>query len=74
LNYTPTTYNPQRKSKDAFLSARRRKPTKKQLDALKDHLNAQSKAIPHEHSEACGENCIHDDFQEIGESIGGEEE
>lgn len=74
LNHTPTTRSGQKKSKADFLAARRRKPTKKELEAIKDHINSKSKAIAHEHTEACGENCIHDEFQEIGESIGGEEE
>lgn len=62
-NYTPTTHNSQILSKGDFLNARRRKPTKKQLEAIKEQFNAQSKAIhlQHEHEE---------EFTEIGESIG----
>ena len=77
MNYTPTTHNPQILSKNDFLNARRRKPTKKQMEAIKDQLNAQSKAIhlQHEHEHECSEECDHDEeFTEIGESIGGEEE
>ncbi len=66
LNHTPTTYTSTTLTKDDFLNARRRKPTKKQLEAIKEvHLQ-------HEHE--CSEECDHEEFTEIGESIRSEEE
>ena len=59
------------------MNARRRKPTKKQIEAIKEQMNAQSKALhhQHEHEHECGDDCDHDEeFTEIGESIGSEEE
>ena len=76
-NYTPTAHNPHILSKNDFLNARRRKPTKKQIEAIKEQMNAQSKALhhQHEHEHECGDDCDHDEeFTEIGESIGSEEE
>lgn len=61
-NYTPTTHNPQILSKGDFLNARRRKPTKKQIEAIKEQFNAQSKALHHQHEHE-------EEFTEIGESI-----
>ncbi len=72
-NHTPTTRKPQILSKNDFLNARRRKPTKKQIEALKDQMNANSKALHHHHE--CDDECTHEgEFTEIGESIGSEEE
>jgi hypothetical protein len=66
-NYAPTNYQPHIPSKNDFLNSRRRKPTNKQIVAIQEHFNAQS----HE----CGDDCEHDEeFTEVGESIGSEEE
>ena len=74
MNYTPTTNNPHTLSKNDFLNARRRKPTKKQIEAIKEQFNAQSKALHHQHEHECGDDCEHEEFTEVGESIGSEEE
>tara|TARA_R110000824_G_scaffold392776_1_gene591404 strand:+ start:369 stop:716 length:348 start_codon:yes stop_codon:yes gene_type:complete len=75
LNWTPTIHNPNiQRTKRDYLSSRQRKPTNKQIAAIKEHLNSQSKAVAHQHTEECGEDCDHNDFHEIGESIGSEEE
>ncbi len=76
LNHTQTTHTPHIRTKKDFVDARRRQPTKKQLEAIKDHMNAHSKVVSlqHEHDENCGEDCDHADFTPIGETIGGEEE
>jgi hypothetical protein len=77
LNHTSTTNNPPRLTKDDFLNARRRNPTKKQLEAIKDHINSHSKVVhlQHEHEHECDEGCDHsEEFTEVGESIGSEEE
>ena len=89
LNHTPTTPNQYRKNKADFVNSRRKKPTNKQIEAMKEHLNAQSQALhlQHEHEHDCcaNETCEHkgadeeDDFRPIGQAItddaiGGEEE
>ncbi len=77
LNHTPTQHTPHIRTKNDFVDGRRKKPSKKQLEAIKEKLNAGSRPVSHqhEHGEDCGDDCGHaGDFVEIGESIGGEEE
>ena len=74
MNFTPTTHKPHIPSKNDFLNARRRKPTNKQMAAIQEHFNAQSQAHHHQHEHECGDDCEHEEFTEIGESIGSEEE
>ena len=69
---TPNMGKP--KSKQDFLQSRQRKPTKKQFEALKEHINSHSKNVAHEHTDECGDDCAPDSFQEIGEMIVRDEE
>jgi len=72
LNHTPTEHHRVgKRTKADFVNSRRRQPTKKQLDQIKDMLNSQSKEIVGADEE--------DDFRPIGQGItddavGGEEE
>lgn len=66
LNHTQTDHKPQIRTKLDFVNQRRRNPSKKQLEVLKEKLNSHSEALHLQHE--------HDDFTEVGESLGGEEE
>jgi hypothetical protein len=73
LNHTTTEYHPHVRTRADFVNSRRKNPSKKQLEAIKEAMNTQSKER-HLHHE-CGEGCEHEeDFHPIGQSIGSEEE
>ena len=78
LNHTPTEHHDFHKpTKKDFVNARRRNPTKKQLDQIKEIMNAQSKPVHLEHEAECcaDETCQNkgcdeeDDFRPIGQGI-----
>jgi len=71
LNHTPTEQNQYVRTKTDFVNSRRRQPSKKQLETIKEMLNSQSKEIVGADEE--------DDFRPVGQgitddSIEGEEE
>ena len=81
LNHNPTKTNHRRLTKADYLNARRKNPSKKQLEALKESLNTHSQAVSLQHelesnccdAKTCEAECG-DEMVEMGESIGGEEE
>ena len=71
LNHTTTEQRQYVRTKADFVNSRRKQPSKKQLEKIKEMLNSQSKEIVGADEE--------DDFRPIGqgitdEAIGGEEE
>ena len=83
LNHNPTNSTHRRLTKSDYVNARRKNPSKKQLKALQESLNAHSRPLHLQHeldeasnccaSETCETGCD-DEIIEMGESIGGEEE
>ena len=75
LNHTPTEHHIHQRTKADFLNARRKNPSKKQLEEIKGIMNSQSKAIHHQHEHECDEGCEHgleeeeDEFRPIGQGI-----
>ena len=68
LNHTPTTHQVQIPTKNDFVNARRRQPSKKQLEKMKEMLNATSRRVDGEGEDSEG------DFMSIGEIVAKVEE
>ncbi len=68
LNHTPTTHQVQIPTKNDFVNARRRQPSKKQLEKMKEMLNATSRRVDGEGEDS------EEDFMSVGEIIAKVEE
>tara|TARA_B100000214_G_scaffold324720_1_gene261861 strand:- start:1485 stop:1919 length:435 start_codon:yes stop_codon:yes gene_type:complete len=75
LNHTPTEHHFQKRTKADYVNARRKNPSKKQLEKIKEVMNAQSQMLHQEHDCCANETCEHkgedeeDDFRPIGQGI-----
>ena len=76
LNHTPTEHHFQKRTKADYVNARRRNPSKKQMEKIKEVMNTQSKALHHAKdcciNETCEPDCAsdeEDDFRPIGQGV-----
>ena len=74
MNYTRKEHQHQRKTKQDFTNQRRPHPSKKQLDAIKDALNAQSRNLVNGLNDGSDLPTIHETISAIEKEFEGEEE